>query len=86
MPFSLATLVPSAHELIDDEIARTEAELEAASNKLRPLIQLRQLSEDTNAAKEARDKLASQAAAQKQCHEQISASIEVLKGRLSETA
>jgi hypothetical protein len=42
MNVSLATLVPNEQELLDDEIARTEAELEAVSNKLQRLIQLRQ--------------------------------------------
>ncbi len=86
MTFTLATLVPNEHELLDDEIARTQAELEAVSSKLQRLIQLRQLSKDAEAAKEALDKLASQAAAQKQCQEQIFASIEVLKGQLAEAA
>ena len=71
MNFSLATLVPDEDEVLRDEIARTEAELEAVSNKLKRLIQLRQLSDDTKAAREVLDKLASQAATQKQCHEQI---------------
>jgi Skp family chaperone for outer membrane proteins len=84
MNFSLATLVPDEDEVLRDEIARTEAELEAVSNKLKRLIQLRQLSDDTKAAREVLDKLASQAATQKRCHEQIFASIEVLKGRLAE--
>jgi Skp family chaperone for outer membrane proteins len=86
MNFSLATLVPDERQLLEDEIARTEAELEAVSNKLQRLIQLRQLSKDTEAAKEALDKLASEVAAQKQCQEQIFASIEVFKGRLAEAA
>ena len=86
MTFSQATLVPDEHELLDDAIARTEAELEAVSNRLQRLIQLRQLSEDTNTAKEALDKLASPAAARKQSHELISASIEVLKRRLTDEA
>jgi hypothetical protein len=86
MNVSLATLVPSEHEFLEDAIARTEAELEAVSNKLQRLIQLRQLSKDTEAAKEALSKLASEVAAQKQCQEAIFASIEVLKGRLAEAA
>ena len=84
MSTSLATLVPNEHEHLEDEIARTKAELEAVSNKLKRLIQLRQLSEATEAATEALDKLASRAAAQKQSHEQIFASIEKLTGRLAE--
>jgi hypothetical protein len=44
------------------------------------------LNKDTAAAKEALDNLASEVAAQKQCQEQIFASIEVLKGRLDEAA
>ena len=86
MNVSLATLVPDEHEFLDDEIARTEAELEAVSNKLRRLIQLRLLSKDTDAAKEALDNLATEVVAQKQCQEKIFASIEVLKGRLNEAA
>jgi predicted nucleic acid-binding Zn-ribbon protein len=90
MSYSLATflanLVPNQHELLEDEIARTEAELETVSNKLRRLVQLRQLNKDTEAAKEALDNLASEMAAQNQCHEQIFASIEDLKGRLAEAA
>jgi hypothetical protein len=84
MNFSLATLVPNDHQLLDDEIARAEAELEAVSNKLQRLIQLRQLSQNTEAAKETLGKLASEADAQKHCHDEIFASIEVLKGRLAE--
>jgi hypothetical protein len=34
MNVSLASLVPNEHEFLDDEIARTEAELEAVNNKL----------------------------------------------------
>src|SRR6516225_8646781 len=68
MSTSLATLVPNEDEHLEDEIARTKAELEAVSNKLQRLIQLRQLSEATEAATEALDKLASRAAAQKQSH------------------
>jgi predicted nucleic acid-binding Zn-ribbon protein len=90
MSFSLSTflsnLVPNQHELLEDEIARTEAELETVSNKLQRLVQLRQLNKDTDAAKEALDNLASEMAVQKQCHEQIFASIEDLKGRLAEAA
>lgn len=82
----LANLVPNQHELLDDEIARTEAELEAVSNKLQRLTQLRQLGADTDAAKEVLDKLVSEMAAQQQCHEQIFASLEDLKGRLAEAA
>ena len=90
MSFSLTTflanLVPNQHELLDDEIARTEAELETVSNRLQRLTQLRQLTADTDAAKEVLDKLPSEMAAQEQCHEQIFASIEDLKGRLAEAA
>jgi hypothetical protein len=86
MNVSLANLVPNEQELLDDEIARTEAELEAVSNKLQRLIQLRQLSKDAEAAKEALGKLASEIAGQKQCQEEIFASIDVLKGRLAEAA
>jgi hypothetical protein len=86
MTFSLATLVPSEHELLEDEIARTEAELEAVSNKLQRFIQLRQLSRGTEAAKGALDKLTSEIVGQTQCHEQIAASLEVLKTRLAEAA
>jgi hypothetical protein len=71
MNVSLATLVPNEQELLDDEIARTEAELEAISNKLQRLIQLRQLNKDAEAAKEALGKLASEIAGQKQCQEEI---------------
>lgn len=83
MSFSLDDLILNEHELLEHEIVRTEAELEAVSNKLQRLIQLRQLSEATEAATEALDKLASRAAAQKQSHEQIFASIEELTGRLA---
>ncbi len=94
MSFSLATLapnmkfalVPNKQELLEEEIARTEAELEAVSNKLQRLIQLRQLSHDTEAAKEALNNLASEIVAQTQCHEQIAASLEVLKTQLAEAA
>ncbi len=90
MSFSLATflsnLVPNQHELLEDEIARTEAELETVSNKLQRLVQLRQLNKATETAKEALDNLASEVAAQYQCHEQVFASIEDLKGRLAEAA
>jgi hypothetical protein len=86
MNFSLATLVPNEQELLDHEIARTEAELEAVSNKLQRLIQLRQLKEDTEAATQALDKLTSEVASQRQCQEQIFASIEVLKTQLDEKA
>ena len=55
MSFSLATLIPNEHELLEDEIARTEEELDAVSNKLQRLVQLRQLGQDTEAAKEALD-------------------------------
>ena len=47
MNVSLAILVPHEPELLEDEIVRTEAELEAVSNKLQRLTQLRQLSKDT---------------------------------------
>jgi hypothetical protein len=60
MNFGLATLVPNEHELLDHEIARTEAELDAVSNKLQRLVQLRCLGQDTEAAKEALDKLTSE--------------------------
>jgi hypothetical protein len=86
MNVSLATLVPHEPEVLEDEIARTEAELEAVSNKLHRLTQLRQLSKDADVAKEALDKLASEMAAQNQCHEQIAATLEVLKTQLAEAA
>ncbi len=86
MNVSLATLVPHEPELLEDEIVRTEAELEAVSNKLQRLIQLRQLGQDTEAAKEALNKLASEIVGQTQCHEQIAASLEVLKTQLVEAA
>ena len=86
MTFNLATLVPNEHELLEDQIARTEAELEAVSNKLQHLIQLRQLSQDTEAAKGALDKLTSEIVGQTQCHERIAASLDVLKTRLAEAA
>jgi hypothetical protein len=76
MSFSLATFLANLvatnpPELLDDEIARTEAELETIRNKLQRLTQLRQVSKDTQVAKEALDKLASEMAAQNQFHEQI---------------
>lgn len=86
MNVSLATLVPHEPELLEDEIVRTEAELEAVSNKLQRLTQLRQLSKDTEVAKEALDKLASEMVAQNLCHEQIATSLEVLKTQLAEAA
>jgi hypothetical protein len=91
MSFSLAAFLANLvatnqPELLDDEIARTEEELETVSNKLQRLIQLRQLSKDTEAAKEALDILASEMTAQNQCHEQIAASLEVLKTQLAEAA
>jgi hypothetical protein len=86
MSFSLATLIPNEHQLLEDEIARTEEELDAVSNKLQRLVQLRQLGQDTEAAKEALDKLASEIVAQKQCHEQIATSVDILKTRLAEAA
>ena len=60
MNVSLATLVPNEHEFLEDEIARTEAELDAVSNKLQRLVQLRQLGQDTDAAKDVLDKLTSE--------------------------
>ena len=86
MSFSLDDLILNEHELLEHEIARTEAELEAVSNKLQRLIQLLHLGEDVEAAKEVLDKLASEVASRKQCQEQIFASIEVLKRRLAEAA
>jgi uncharacterized protein YydD (DUF2326 family) len=86
MSFSLDDLILNEHELLEHEIVRTEAELEAVSNKLQRLIQLLHLGEDVEAAKEVLDKLASQVASRKQCQEQIFASIEVLKRRLAEAA
>jgi hypothetical protein len=86
MSFSLAILIPNEHELLEDEIARTEAELEAVSNKLQRLVQLRQLGQDTDAAKDVLDKLTSEIVAQKPCHEQIATSLEVLKTQLAEAA
>jgi uncharacterized protein YydD (DUF2326 family) len=84
--FSLDALILNEHELLEHEIARTEAELDAVSNKLQRLIQLLHLGEDVEAAKEVLDKLASEVASRKQCQEQIFASIEVLKRRLAEAA
>jgi hypothetical protein len=86
MNFSLATLVPDEQLSLDQEIARTEAELEAVSNKLQRLIQLRQLGEDITTAKGVLDKLTSEIVSQNHCHEQIAASIEVLKTKLDEKA
>ena len=86
MNVSLATLVPHEPEVLEDEIAKTEAELDAVKNKLQRLTQLRQLSKDTEEAREALDKLASEMAAQNHCHEQIAASLEVLKTQLAEPA
>ena len=86
MSFSLDDLILNEHELLEHEIVRTEAELEAVSNKLQRLIQLLHLGEDVEAAKEVLDKLASEVASRKQCQEQIFASIEVLKRRLAEAA
>ena len=91
MSFSLATFLANLvatnpPELLDDEIARTEAELETIRNKLQRLTQLRQVSKDTQVAKEALDKLASEMAAQNQFHEQIAASLENLKTLLAEAA
>jgi uncharacterized protein YydD (DUF2326 family) len=86
MSFSLDDLILNEHELLEHEIVRTEAELEAVSNKLQRLIQLLHLGEDVEAAKEVLDKLASGVASRKQCQEQIFASIEVLKRRLAEAA
>jgi len=86
MSFSLDDLILNEHELLEHEIARTEAELDAVSNKLQRLIQLLHLGEDVEAAKEVLDKLASEVASRKQCQEQIFASIEVLKRRLAEAA
>jgi len=86
MSFSLDDLILNEHELLEHEIARTEAELDAVSNKLQRLIQLLHLGEDVEAAKEVLDKLASGVASRKQCQERIFASIEVLKRRLAEAA
>ena len=86
MSFSLDDLILNEHELLEHEIARTEAELDAVSNKLQRLIQLLHLGEDVEAAKEVLDKLASEVASRNQCQEQIFASIEVLKRRLAEAA
>jgi len=82
MSFSLDDLILNEHELLEHEIARTEAELDAVSNKLQRVIQLLHVGEDVEAAKEVLDKLASEVASRKQCQEQIFASIEVLKRRL----
>ncbi len=82
MSFSEATLVPDEQELLDEAIARAEADLQALSGKLQRLIQLRQLKMDTEAAKQLLDNLASEVTAQKRYHDQIFASLEVLKGRL----
>jgi hypothetical protein len=43
-------LILNEHELLEHEIARTEAELDAVSNKLQRLIQLLHLGEDVEAA------------------------------------
>jgi hypothetical protein len=84
MSFEQATLVPNEEELLDQEIARAQAELEVVSNRLQRLIQLRRLNEDTEAATQVLDKLASEVAAQKERQEQVFASIEVLRQRLAE--
>ncbi len=84
MAFNEATLVPDEQEPLDDAIARTEADLQALSDKLQRLIQLRELRTDTEAAKELLDNLASEMTAQKRYHDQIFASLEVLKGQLPE--
>jgi predicted nuclease with TOPRIM domain len=55
-------------------------------HELQRLVQLRQLNNDTEAAREALDNLATEVAAQNECHEQIFASIEDLKGRLADAA
>ena len=86
MSFKQATLVPNEEELLDQEIARTQAELEVVSNRLQRLIQLRRLNEDTEAATQVLDKLASEVAAQKERQEQVFASIGVLRQRLAEMA
>ena len=86
MSFKQATLVPNEEELLDQEIARTQAELEVVSNRLQRLIQLRRLNEDTEAATQVLDKLASEVAAQKERQERVFASIEVLRQRLAEMA
>ena len=86
MSFEQATLVPNEEELLDQEITRTQAELEVVSNRLQRLIQLRRLNEDTEAATQVLDKLASEVAAQKERQEQVFASIEVLRQRLAEMA
>jgi chromosome segregation ATPase len=86
MNFSLATLVPNDQVSLDNEIARTEAELEAVSNRLQRLIQLRQLGEDIETAKGVLDKLTSEIVSQNDCHEQIAASIAVLKTKLDDAA
>ena len=84
MSFKQATVVPNEEELLDQEIARTQAELEVVNNTLQRLIQLRRLNEDTEAATQVLDKLASEVAAQKERQEQVFASIEVLRQRLAE--
>jgi hypothetical protein len=58
MNVSLATLVPNEHEFLEEEIARTEAELEAVSNRLQRLIQLRSSAKQ----RKALDNLASEVA------------------------
>jgi len=63
MSFEQATLVPNEEELLDQEIARAQAELEVVSNRLQRPIQLRRLNEDTEAATQVLDKLASDVAA-----------------------
>ena len=86
MSFKQATVVPNEEELLDQEIARTQAELEVVSNRLQRLIQLPRLNEDTEAATPVLDKLASEVAAQKERQERVFASIEVLRQRLAEMA
>jgi len=86
MSFKQATVVPNEEELLDQEIARTQAELEVVNNTLQRLIQLRRLNEDTEAATQVLDKLASEVAAQKERQEQVFASIGVLRQRLAEMA
>ena len=86
MSFKQATVVPNEEELLDQEIARTQAELEVVSNRLQRLIQLPRLNEDTEAATPVLDKLASEVPAQKERQEQVFASIGVLRQRLAEMA
>jgi hypothetical protein len=67
------------HQLADPLI---EAQRQDA-NRFKRDVQLRQLGERTEAAREALDKLKSQTVEQKQFHDRFLANIEVLKRRLT---